>query len=88
MDNLKQKEQVMSRSQNKSELANLVHEKSVEILSEVGFCIPESQVLVRLEASGFPVDHETQMVKITPELLSEALKNLAALGKSASSRIS
>jgi trimethylamine--corrinoid protein Co-methyltransferase len=56
--------------------AELVHEKSVEILSEVGFCVPERDALARLEAAGFPVDWESQMVQVTPELLETALARL------------
>ena len=56
--------------------AELVHEKSVEILSEVGFCVPERDALARLEAVGFPVDWESQMVRVTPELLETALARL------------
>jgi trimethylamine--corrinoid protein Co-methyltransferase len=57
-------------------IADLVHEKSVEILSEVGFCVPEQDALARLEAAGFPVDRESQMVRVTPELLEVALAHL------------
>ena len=57
-------------------IAELVHEKSVEILSEVGFCVPERDALGRLEAVGFPVDWEPQMVRVTPELLETALGTL------------
>ena len=56
--------------------AELVHGKSVEILSEVGFCVPERGALARLEALGFPVDWESQMVRVTPELLQTALARL------------
>ncbi len=54
-------------------VAELVHLKSVEILSEVGFCVPENDVLSRLQAAGFPVDWPSQMVRVTPELLETAL---------------
>ena len=57
-------------------IAELVHTRSVEILSEVGFCVPEQQALARLEAAGFPVDRDSQMVRITMELLDEALSRL------------
>ena len=56
--------------------AELVHEQSVEILSEVGFCVPERDALARLEVAGFPVDWESQMVRVTPELLETALARL------------
>jgi trimethylamine--corrinoid protein Co-methyltransferase len=61
---------------NPSKLTELVHQKSFEILQEVGFCVPESEVLARLDSAGFPVDRESQMVRITLELLDTALENL------------
>jgi trimethylamine--corrinoid protein Co-methyltransferase len=57
-------------------LAEMVHEKSVEILGEVGFCVPEPDALVRLAAAGFPVDRESQMVRVSPELLDAAMASL------------
>ncbi|MEE8391214.1 MAG: trimethylamine methyltransferase family protein, partial [Anaerolineae bacterium] len=57
-------------------VAELVHEKSVEILSEVGFCVPEQDALARLKAAGFPVDWDSQMVRVTPDLLETALGSL------------
>ncbi|MGD9099859.1 MAG: trimethylamine methyltransferase family protein [Anaerolineae bacterium] len=54
----------------------LVHEKTVEILSEVGFCVPEKEALARLEAAGFPVEWASQMVRVTPELLEASLESL------------
>jgi trimethylamine--corrinoid protein Co-methyltransferase len=57
-------------------IPELVHEKSVEILSEVGFCVPDLGTLNRLEAAGFLVDRESQMVRVTPELLETALTRL------------
>jgi trimethylamine:corrinoid methyltransferase-like protein len=57
-------------------LTELIHGKSVEILSEVGFCVPEQDALVRLEAAGFLVDRESQMVRVTSELLEMALDHL------------
>ncbi len=57
-------------------IAELVHEKSVEILTETGFCVPEEDALARLEKAGFPVDLDSQMVRITPKLLETALNRL------------
>jgi trimethylamine--corrinoid protein Co-methyltransferase len=57
-------------------IAELVDEKSVEILTDVGFCVPEREALTRLEKAGFPVDWESQMVRFTPELLRTALLRL------------
>jgi trimethylamine:corrinoid methyltransferase-like protein len=38
--------------------------------------VPEQDALARLEAAGFPVDWESQMVRVTPELLETALSSL------------
>jgi len=57
-------------------MEELVHDKTVEILTEVGFCVPEPEALARLRAAGFPVDDATCMVRITPELLEQALDTL------------
>jgi trimethylamine--corrinoid protein Co-methyltransferase len=54
-------------------IANLVHEKSIEILTEVGFCVPDENVLARLDSAGFPTHQESQMARLTPELLDAAL---------------
>jgi trimethylamine--corrinoid protein Co-methyltransferase len=58
------------------DIVELVHTRTVEILSEVGFCVPEREALARLEAAGFPVERDSQMVRITTELLDEALSRL------------
>ena len=60
----------------KNDFVDLVHIKSVGILEKVGFCVPHKDTLSRLENAGFPVDRATQMVRITPELLDEALATL------------
>jgi trimethylamine--corrinoid protein Co-methyltransferase len=57
-------------------MAELVHAMSVQILTDVGFCVPEASALARLEAAGFPVDHESAMVRVTHELLETALNRL------------
>jgi trimethylamine--corrinoid protein Co-methyltransferase len=57
-------------------IAELVHQKSVEILDGVGFCVPEREALARLQAAGFSVDRDSQMVRVTPELLQAALAHL------------
>lgn len=66
----------MAEIQTSETIAELVHEKSVEILREVGFCVPDDNVLARLDSAGFPVDWEDQMVRITPDLLDGALSTL------------
>lgn len=55
---------------------HLIHEKSVEILTEVGFCVPEGNVLSRLEHSDFIVDRDHQMVRLAPEMVESALESL------------
>jgi len=57
-------------------VAQRVHEASVDILTEVGFCVPAPEVLERLEAAGFPIDQDAQMVRITADLLELALERL------------
>ena len=64
------------KNQSPEKIASLVHEKSTEILLDTGFCVPDADVLKRLEKSGFIVDHASQMVRITPELLDTALTSL------------
>ena len=66
----------MRQSRHSANIADLVHEKSVEILQAVGFCVPDETVLARLDSAGFLVDLESQMVRITPELLDAALERL------------
>ena len=66
----------MRQSRQSESIADLVHEKSVEILQAVGFCVPDRHVLARLDSAGFAVDLESHMVRITPELLAAALNNL------------
>ena len=48
----------------------------MEVLTEVGFCVPEEKTLSRLVKEGFIVDRETKMVRLTQELLDVALKSL------------
>lgn len=66
----------MSEAQHSEAIAELVHEKSVEILVDVGFCVPDENVLRHLKRLGFPVDKESQMVRLTPDLLENALSTL------------
>jgi trimethylamine:corrinoid methyltransferase-like protein len=62
-------------SHNKT-LAELVHQQSVEILQEVGFCVPDAEILARFDSAGFPVNLDTQMIRMTPDLLDTALETL------------
>ncbi|NOQ40340.1 MAG: hypothetical protein GQ562_08485 [Anaerolineales bacterium] len=57
-------------------IANIVHENSVDILTDVGFCVPDDYLLTCLTSEDFIVDRESQMVRISPELLDTALKSL------------
>jgi trimethylamine--corrinoid protein Co-methyltransferase len=56
--------------------AQVIHERSVEILTELGFCVPEQDVLTRLKAEGFIVDGKSQMVRVTSEMIDTALSRL------------
>jgi len=64
------------KNQSTEVLASLVHDKSTEILLETGFCVPDAGILGRLAQTGFIVDHDSQMVKVTKELLDTALTRL------------
>ncbi|MGD8750100.1 MAG: trimethylamine methyltransferase family protein, partial [Anaerolineales bacterium] len=66
----------MSKTLQSGNIADLVHEKSIEILQEVGFCVPDDHVLARLDSAGFIVDLDSLMVRITPDLLAAALGSL------------
>lgn len=67
---------VMKDLRQSETIADLVHAKSVEILAEVGFCVPDNSVLARLDSAGFSVNRDTQMVAIPLELLETALRTL------------
>ena len=71
----------MQLNQQSRMIAELVHQNSIEILTEVGFCAPEESLLLQLSKAGFIVNHETSMVRITRELLDTALKTLPKDGK-------
>ena len=70
----------MQKSHPSENIADLVHEKSIEILQDVGFCVPDENVLARLESAGFIVDMDSQMVRIESDLLDAALRGAAAAG--------
>ncbi|HSG15386.1 MAG TPA: trimethylamine methyltransferase family protein [Anaerolineae bacterium] len=65
-----------TKDQRTNLLADSVHERSAEILYDVGFCVPEPAALTRLQRAGFPVDYDSQMVRVTPDLLRDALDGL------------
>ncbi|MFC1996385.1 trimethylamine methyltransferase family protein [Chloroflexota bacterium] len=66
----------MKKTYPSEKIADLVHDKSLEILTDVGFCVPDENTLARLDSAGFHVNHKSQMVRISPELLETALKTL------------
>jgi trimethylamine--corrinoid protein Co-methyltransferase len=66
----------MPWNQPSGQIADRVHRESVNILSEVGFCVPDGQTLSDLKAAGFIIDDDSQMVRITGDLLNEALSTL------------
>jgi trimethylamine--corrinoid protein Co-methyltransferase len=66
----------MYKNQNAVKIAELVHEKSVQILMEVGFCVPNEGVLSRLDSAGFIVDKESDMVRIPQDFFESALTTL------------
>jgi len=57
-------------------IAELVHQKSIEILHDPGFCVPDQEVLKRLEKAGFAVDYSSQMVRVSEEIIETALNSL------------
>lgn len=58
------------------ELTSLVHHHSVEILEDVGFCVPDPSTLARLRAANFVVNETSQMVKVPREMVEPALESL------------
>lgn len=67
---------MMFTDQNTETIADLVHDKSVEILFDTGFCVPDDEALTRLGKAGFIIDRDTQMVRIPPAILDTALETL------------
>jgi len=63
----------LTRSEN---IAQIVHQESVKILQEVGFCAPDNDLLLKLKSAGFQVDLESDMVRIPPDLLESTLNDL------------
>lgn len=57
-------------------ITELVHEKSIEILAEVGFCVPEVGALRRLETAGFQIDPDKQMVRVSADQVKSAILTL------------
>jgi trimethylamine--corrinoid protein Co-methyltransferase len=55
-------------------LPSIVHERTVELLTEAGICIPDADVRARLKQAGLPVEEERQMVRFSPHMLDELLR--------------
>jgi trimethylamine--corrinoid protein Co-methyltransferase len=66
----------MAETSHSEEVANIVHEQSVHILNEVGFCVPDQALRVQLGKAGFQVGLDNEMVKIPTDLLESALLKL------------
>lgn len=66
----------MNWNQSSDDFVELIHQKSAEILAEVGFCAPDKTMLSRLMAAGFLVNEDTHMVRIPEELMKAALEAL------------
>ena len=58
---------------NKAE-EDLIHDKSIECLQEVGVRVDSESVLELLEESGASVDYENHIAKITEKMIDEALE--------------
>lgn len=50
-----------------------VHERTLQLLEEVGFCVPEEGTLERLQQAGFAADPESQMVRISRDQVEAGL---------------
>ena len=51
-----------------------IHETSLAILEKVGVHVPHAEMLTMFSDSGATVDHETQRVRIPPDLVERSLK--------------
>ena len=57
-------------------ISRLVHDKTVELLTEVGFCVPDEKALALLVSAGCDVNLETQMVRLSEKNIEKALNTL------------
>jgi len=62
--------------QDSEKISEVVHQSSLRILEEVGFCVPDPGALSRLDGAGFLVDQDTAMVRIPAEMVQPALDSL------------
>lgn len=51
----------------------LIHQRTVQLLNDVGVCVPEANTRARLKRAGLPVNDETQMVRFPHHALDELL---------------
>ncbi len=60
----------------KPEEVEAIHKTSLAILEEVGVEFPNEEMLSLFESRGAKVDHDSQVVKIPPDLVEEAIRTL------------
>ena len=53
-----------------------IHKNSLRILQEIGFNIPNDEIISLLEKNNCQVDHKTRVAKIDPSLIEKALKEV------------
>jgi trimethylamine--corrinoid protein Co-methyltransferase len=61
----------------------LIHQSSLEVLSNLGFQIPNAEILKRFADAGAEVDFQNEVAKIPPHLVEEALKRAPRFEESA-----
>ena len=53
-----------------------IHKNSLRILQEIGFNIPNDEIISMLEKNNCQIDKKTRVVKIDPSLIEKALKDV------------
>jgi len=53
-----------------------IHDNSLNILSDIGFHVPDTEILELLESNGCRVDFKNQTVKTDAALIEKAIKNI------------
>lgn len=54
----------------------MIHQNSLKILSEIGFKIPNNEILSLLEKNGCSINYETQKAKVDPILTEDVIKKI------------
>ena len=54
----------------------LIHDNSINILSEIGFYVPNELILGLLEKNNCEVDYQSKVVKVNPNLIKKALHDI------------